>query len=258
MRTVLVRGMNRFLNLVGLEVKRLSSGKGPSYSSEEIKPLGTAETIRVYDHLFQTVYSNHKNEWMEYLAPILTEFGVSKSQVRILEVGCGIGHLLCQLDDMGFHVSGIDFSQEAVNLIPKKDLDVVCGNSSKMPWESNTFDLVCSMGSLEHYTYDIFDLLETLKEMDRVLRPGGVVAFQVSCFEDSAKWNAVFKENYDPNAHQFELGWSMNMWKRCIDLFGWKLETFKKFKEKWMRRDDDYFYAYAVYRKPRGADPPSS
>jgi SAM-dependent methyltransferase len=223
-----------------------------------MEPLGTAETIKTYDRLFQTVYSDHKNEWMDYLKPILTEFKERKSQARVLEVGCGIGHLLCQLDDMGFKVAGIDFSQEAVNLIPKKNLDVVCGNSSKMPWESNAFDLVCSMGSLEHYTYDIFDLLETLKEIDRVSRPGGVIALQISCFENSVKWNTVYKEHYDPNAHQFELGWSWSMWKRCIGLFGWELDTFKKFKTEWMRGDDDYFYAYAVYRKPKGADPRSS
>jgi len=243
------------LRLVGLELKPLSARRGPAFGTEEMEPLGRAETIRTYDQLFQTVYSGHKNEWIEYLEPILTALEERKSQVRVLEVGCGIGHLLCQLDDMGFAVSGIDFSQEAVNQIPKKNLDVVCGNSNKMPWESDLFDLVCSMGSLEHYTYDIFDLLETLKEIDRVLRPGGVVALQVSCFEDSVKWNAVYREHYDPNAHQFELGWSWNMWKRCVGLFGWELETFKKFKQEWMRRDDDYFYAYAVYRKPRTADP---
>lgn len=193
-----------------------------------MKIMKVGETIKEYDHLFSTIYANYKNEWLDYIDPTLRELENLKNPARILDVGCGIGHLLCQLDKMGFDVSGIDFSKEAIDRIPDKNLNVVYGNSKILPWNSDYFNFVCSMGAFEHYVYDVFDLLETFKEIHRVLKPGGVFGFLVPCYENSTEWNAIYKEGYKRNAIQLELGWNWNMWKRCVELFNWEGETIKK------------------------------
>ena len=199
------------------------------YDMMPVSPIDTTIEIKKYNQLFRTVYSEQENEWLEFINPILNELKRKKDTARILEIGCGIGYLLCQLSGMGLKVSGIDFSKQAVEHCKNKKLDVVCGNSRNLPWRSNYFDFVCSMGALEHYTYDVFDLLETFKEIHRVLKPGGIFAFFVPCYENSNKWNAIYKSGYLRNADQFELGWSSKMWKRCVgNLFDWQLETFEK------------------------------
>ncbi len=220
------------------------------YDTNIKDPIETRKTIKDYDYLFRTIYANQKNEWLNYINPILEKIKSKKHSARILEVGCGIGYLLCQLAEMGFKVSGIDFSKKAIEHIPNKNIDVVCGNSKNLPWKSNYFDFVCSMGALEHYTYDVFDLLETFKEIHRVLKPGGIFAFFIPCYENSNKWNAIYKSGYHRNTNQYELGWSWIMWKRCVgNLFDWQIEAVKKIKYEWMHKN--YIYVYATYRKTK-------
>ena len=218
------------------------------YDMMPVNPIDTGIEIKKYNHLFRTVYSEQENEWLEFLNPVLKELMKKKGVVKILEIGCGIGYLLTQLSDMGFKASGIDFSKNAVEHCKNKKLDVICGNSKDLPWKSNYFDFVCSMGALEHYTYDVFDLLETFKEAHRVLRPDGIFAFFVPCFENSNKWNAIYKSGYLRNADQYELGWSSKMWMRVVgNLFDWEIETFEKIKYKSMHKH--YIYIYITCRK---------
>lgn len=220
------------------------------YDTQPKNPLKTEKIIGEYDHLFRTRYANQKNEYLEYIEPVLKKIKNKKPAARILEVGCGIGYLLNQLNDIGFKVSGIDFSKEAVDNQINKNLDVVCGNSKKLPWKSAYFDFVCSMGALEHYTYNIFDLLETFKEIYRILKPGGIFVFFVPCFDNSTNWGAVYKSGYHRKAEQYELGWSSEMWTRCVNnLFDLKVESVKKIKFDWMHKD--YMYINVTCRKTK-------
>ncbi len=101
-----------------------------------------------------------------------------------LDVGCGIGLqtlLLAEATSPGGHVAGLDISAEllayARNRIKSSALaDQISfkeGDLNSLPFPADTFDWAWSADCVE---YPSGDLLSALKEIVRVVRPGGRVA----------------------------------------------------------------------------------
>lgn len=92
---------------------------------------------------------------------------------KVLDAGCGDGEIGRMLKErMRADVYGIDISKKGVAIARKKGLKPkVADMSKRIPFASNTFDLVISSATIEHVMNpDVF-----LKEIHRVLRPGGLV-----------------------------------------------------------------------------------
>jgi len=68
--------------------------------------------------------------------------------VSIIEVGCGLGHILEIYYKMDFNCIGIDVSQHAVNFCRKRGLPVAL---QKLEEVEQSYDLVSSDGMLEHF-----------------------------------------------------------------------------------------------------------
>ena len=105
----------------------------------------------------------------------------------VLEVGCGNGHFLKKYASHVRSVAGLDLSELSIKMAKRKHRDrikagtaeFVQGEASQLPWEDNKFSVVTTMGSLIAFPKP----LESLKEMHRVLRPGGRVVVSI-------EWNA--------------------------------------------------------------------
>lgn len=91
---------------------------------------------------------------------------------RILEGGCGIGHIVYALQYNGFVATGIDFAEKTVNAVKKAvpELDIRTGNVFSLPFEDNSFDGYVSVGVIEHF-YSGYEGI--MSEMARVVKPGG-------------------------------------------------------------------------------------
>ncbi len=92
---------------------------------------------------------------------------------RILEVGCGTGAILAELDSRAFTVHGIDRDalrlEEAQRYAPHAQL--TRGNALALPYPKHSFDMTfCHFLLLW-----VGDPLRALREMSRVTRPGGYV-----------------------------------------------------------------------------------
>jgi 2-polyprenyl-3-methyl-5-hydroxy-6-metoxy-1,4-benzoquinol methylase len=95
----------------------------------------------------------------------------------VLDIGCGHGYVLSRYATYGAKVFGIDLTQRALELTQKRfdllqfkgDFRQTDGNS--IPHPDKSFDIVCCMGVLHH----IADPSPMLREISRVLRPGGQV-----------------------------------------------------------------------------------
>ena len=104
--------------------------------------------------------------------------GITDRRPRILDVGCGTGANLLMLSKYG-DAEGVDVSEDALAFCRERGLEnVKLGAAEKLPYEDGTFDLVTALDVVEHLDDD----LGGLREMRRVLRPGGRVLLFVPTF----------------------------------------------------------------------------
>jgi SAM-dependent methyltransferase len=95
---------------------------------------------------------------------------------RVLEVGCGRGSLSAYFSDAGWDCTLLDLSPAAIELARnaflshglKAQFDV--GDCLALPYKEKSFDLIFSIGLLEHF--DQIDAV--IQEQVRVLNPGGL------------------------------------------------------------------------------------
>ena len=97
---------------------------------------------------------------------------------RILDVGCGTGANLMLLSEFG-EAEGVDISPDALAFCRERGLDRVrLGAAESLPFAAGEFDLVTALDVVEHLDDD----LAGLREMHRVLRPGGRILLFVPTF----------------------------------------------------------------------------
>jgi SAM-dependent methyltransferase len=102
---------------------------------------------------------------------------------RVLNAGCGAGSLTLKLLDAGCEVTSLDRSQPFVEGLairlreahPGVDSPVLVGDVCEMPFAGSEFDGVVCGEVLEHLDDD----LGAVREIARVLRPGGVLVASV-------------------------------------------------------------------------------
>lgn len=99
--------------------------------------------------------------------------------VKILDFGCGSGYFVSRLASSGYDAYGLDISLEAIQYGKNQDiknLDVI--NSHKINFPDNYFDAVLAMDVFEHLEGEEW----ALKEIERVLKPGGVGIIMVPAY----------------------------------------------------------------------------
>jgi ubiquinone/menaquinone biosynthesis C-methylase UbiE len=133
-----------------------------------------------------------------------------------LDVGTGTGHTAAQLAHYANYVYGLDpaegMRQSAQQLYGHLDnLDFVAGNSEETGFPDNHFDIVTARHTLHHHP----DIIATLKEMKRVLKPGGrlVIVDEVTPNAAVNDWFHCLEVSRDPS-HQ--RAYFLTDWRRFI------------------------------------------
>lgn len=91
---------------------------------------------------------------------------------RILEGGCGIGHVVYGLQEWGYEAYGVDFAKETIGAVKKffPNLQLSVQDVKNMNFPDNYFDGYWSLGVIEHFWNGYDDIV---KEAQRVIKPGG-------------------------------------------------------------------------------------
>jgi ubiquinone/menaquinone biosynthesis C-methylase UbiE len=98
---------------------------------------------------------------------------------HILNIGAGTGNDASTLHKFGV-VHVVDINQSALDLIPMQYVsEKKCCDACKLPYESNTFDIVTAFDVIEHIVDDHL----AVSEIFRVLKPGGMLIFTVPAYQ---------------------------------------------------------------------------
>ena len=123
------------------------------------------------------------DKWARHNLPEIYEKLINLADIngneRILDIGCGSGTLNLMIAEIlgeGL-IFGIDIAPKMINIAKKKakeqdyKIDYKVGNSTKLPYENNEFDIVFTCLMYHHLTYE--EKSETLNEIQRVLKQDG-------------------------------------------------------------------------------------
>ena len=153
---------------------------------------------------------------------------------RILEIGCGRGFYLKALKEISpkIEITGVDLNPKYLEIAKKyvdnKEVKIIKGNAIKLEFKENSFDGLIASEILEH----IKDDKKVLKEIRRLLKPGGEVIISVPNKEYPFLWDPLnwclerFFRTHVPK----KIWWLAGIWAGHIRLYS-EDELIKKVKE---------------------------
>ena len=104
-----------------------------------------------------------------FVAPAIREIAGTRRDLRLLDCGCGTGHNLASLLRPHGRAFGFDMTTGGLLHARAAGCPLARADMSGIPFQSGRFDVVTSFDVLQY----VHDDRAALKEMARVLRPGG-------------------------------------------------------------------------------------
>ncbi|HVL56920.1 MAG TPA: methyltransferase domain-containing protein [Burkholderiaceae bacterium] len=109
------------------------------------------------------------------------ERSIAAPRPTLLDVGCGTGANLAALADRSEPI-GIDLAPEAIAFCRRRGLmRTLVGSADRLPFADGGFDVALSCDVLSHWS--LSDKAAALREMQRVLRPGGTLLLNVPAYQ---------------------------------------------------------------------------
>jgi 2-polyprenyl-3-methyl-5-hydroxy-6-metoxy-1,4-benzoquinol methylase len=120
--------------------------------------------------------------------------GTAAGGESLLDIGCAYGPFLAAAKEEGFEPEGMDAAEDAVRYV-REELRIPAragffpnsgaGESdSEKPWKDGQFSVATLWYVIEHFE----DLVPVLKEINRLLKDGGVLAFSTPSFSGISGW----------------------------------------------------------------------
>lgn len=160
----------RFCGLVSLHPRPTPQEIGKYYPSESY--WGKDVSSQTNEKISKSEIAQREKDYGFLYRHISAHCQVGK----VLDVGAGTGVFLSGLQDRGWEVQGIEFSQAAVDSGNHRFGQILsAGDFLDHTFRKESLDLVTFNNSLEH----LYDPLQTLKEAAKTLKKGGVICITV-------------------------------------------------------------------------------
>jgi ubiquinone/menaquinone biosynthesis C-methylase UbiE len=150
----------------------------------------------------------------------------------VLEVAPGPGYLSIELAKRGFSVTGVELSQDFVEIENHNAEEVGVsvnfkqGNASELPLPNFMFDFVICSAAFKNFS----EPLNAMKEMYRVLKPGGV-ALIIDMNRNITKADIEKEMQNYPDMKGFDRWFVKLSFKTFLRNSAYSREEFKKFIE---------------------------
>ena len=126
-----------------------------------------------------------------YLEEIEALLGNSRSEIRLLDVGCSSGYFLGVARQLGFQAEGVEPGEKAVRTARAAGLKVHSGLLEDIPLPEQSFDAIVLFEVVEH----LKDALDATRRCNRLLRPGGICVIGTG---NTASWTfMVMKSRWE-------------------------------------------------------------
>ena len=147
---------------------------------------GAVETVRAPD--FQDSYAKYAGKIMEPWTNDLIRQARCKCGDRVLDVACGPGTVASRVKRVSgadCAVSGIDINEGMLKFArADNSVEWHLGSAENLPFEDRSFDVVLCQQGLQYFA----DRAKAMKEMTRILRPGGRISLAV--------WGAIERQPF--------------------------------------------------------------
>ena len=172
------------------------SGKVPDPSPSDID---IREIKTFYDSVYHANAKPGGNGNRGHYQKLLRKLGI-RADSRILDVACGTGGWLKVCSDYGVSVSGVDLSDNAINVCRKvmPQGSFYAQPAETLPFGDSEFDTVTCLGSLEHFV----DPENSLREMVRVAKPGATFVILVPNKDFLTRKLGLFGGTYQVDAKE--------------------------------------------------------
>ncbi len=134
------------------------------------------------------IHPHQLSHFAELMMARLREF--SATDVRFLDVGCSTGRALRLGQTMGFHATGLDYSEWAVDYCRSLGFETRHGSIVNQWDEGEIFDVIHCCHTIEHVPDPVADIAE----MHRLLRPGGQLMMAFPNYASFPRW--VLREKW--------------------------------------------------------------
>ncbi|MEN8907283.1 MAG: methyltransferase domain-containing protein [Clostridiales bacterium] len=149
------------------------------------------KNLREEEENITKAYNFSSNKYADYFKDELDEKTLDKELLnrfskdinygKVLDIGCGPGHISNYLFKIGCNVQGVDISKGMINVANKlfKGIKFNIGDMFAIDERDNYFDGVCSFYSIVNFSYENLD--KVIKEYKRILKNNGLlfIAFHV-------------------------------------------------------------------------------
>jgi SAM-dependent methyltransferase/uncharacterized protein YbaR (Trm112 family) len=165
---------------------------GRSVSLDDLRQ--TYDTVYKHDGLMGTDLDGHYDKMTKSQ---LLAFAQTLSGKRVLDLGTGVGKLwdYAPADVIGYALDPSHVGASKARL-RHPNLTVSASVGENLPYPDDFFDVVIAADTMEH----TFSPEETLAEIRRVLKPGGVFSASFPVPDSLRKWgrNQVVQGRFDP------------------------------------------------------------
>lgn len=147
---------------------------------------------------------------------------------KVLDIGCGLGELLevieRQTGEEKIEKFGVDIDEENVNICKENlegDFRVLDVDKERLPYDDDSFDIVCVIGIVEH----VENPSRLAREAFRVCR--GKAVFMTPNLSRPRRVTCTALNMKVEQFRGHRQGWDYHLFKQYLELNGWHVDKIK-------------------------------